>query len=631
MKLIRIDGTCEEVNDPRALLQTAADDLIPGTSALGSIGYRDLDPHGRLVADPQNVVWRPNAFRSYATESEYRTIRGIIGRNVRPKKQEDPRLDASLLPPMRCGAPDAHGHRCGLTIRAAKNRWGQLRYSGAKCKGHSTDLSRAIEPIILTIIGEAFAQVLTRRPAPSMAVEARSLDRQVATLREELRRTEERIVQLTRTQLDAHDDLRTAANLTLAHDLEDRTRLQRAIADAEDAHRRAISPATQKRIWHVLQSMAIRLSHVMTRVKQSPALCRRLVQALTRRITVCSIADHMVQLEITYATGVCAEYLVVIGDLCSTQPQRLWAYEQLVRGRAETDVASELDVGKVRRYRSRMIQPGFVRTLALVHRWFEPTSALASDVGETIQSLAQRTHESVGTIRQYAMTGHLGTARVDEAGALVIMPTELHLEMALPDYARRRVVERMGWNGQAITHREAVDQSGQSIARLRSWKKRGLLSGAKDLAGRAYFDRDQLDRCLSAFGRLRVTSGTRQLFECARERAVASAGFAPALATDFHVQADLLVLLREHGIAANAGLITRRIADGRLLSIPYDGPASSVRNHASDKLIYFPLRVMSECDEAEARRYLDGEAPLPTSTNVTVRATPSRAPKSRPQ
>lgn len=610
MRIIKLDGTEIEVTDPRTVTRITDADSASLAGAVESLLLRDLDPHNLAVADPYALVPITDAFASFAPSTRYVEARRLLS-EARRRTHRNFR-DKSLLPTLRCGARNENGTRCGSSIFLIETQHGVRRYHGGSCKGHFTDFHASFASDIIALICDAYAPSRIAKLPAVIAAEVKSLEAQMRALQRELDDVEERVAVITRDLVTLHGGLRSAANIVLDKDLAARTAIHSRLAAATAKHTALANTAATKRLWQVLVSFAQRLPDLFRRAKGHPLRCQELVRTLAPNIAVSTIADSMLLLELTFATGAVQEFLLLMDDVRSSQAQRILAAHLLRQSVPIVTAVEALRIEGLVEGEWRVVTPRVVHLMALLHAYFESVPALSDDAGESIAAIAERTGVDRVSVRACVLAGRFGPARIDASGELLVAPTEAILEYHLEAYALRRTAARSGWaEDDTIALATAVRDSGLRAKQLRYLMASGQCDGSFDLADRRYFRVSSLAPLLRRRGITLDPRTAESAFAAARDKAVRAAGYAPEEAASFHPAWELFAALRAIHPHAVYGTMKKRVAQGKILEIEYTGPARNAGRNAPRHLVYCPEELLRDADPSAVARFLKGELALP--------------------
>ena len=638
MRIVRVDGREEDLGDPKIDEEPetgAGDGGVVGTSVdvLTPLGRRDRDPHRHGVADPRALVWKMDAFPSFAPSSSYELMRRLLSQGTRrgARRARAP-LDPKL-PAMRCGWLDASHHRCGITVRARRRAGTTYEYRSTHCleslEPHAARFAPVVEGPILSAIATAYRAVPLEELGHLVEGLEREKIRQLTGLQDKLADVEQRIRLMVHANLETRDRLREALLLTMEHDLSEREALRAALMEAREAQMSTGDPVLRRRVLNALRSLAGRVEHLFVLAAPVPGATRRLVRLLTTTIALRRIAPKLALAEITFPHGVTTELLILTGPVWTTQPQRLWAYTQRRCGRERTAIARELAAGRLKIVGSREFTPDEVDSVALLHKYFEEVPTIDAGQGETIRALAHHTGAGERELWHRVMQGVLGPARVDGDGALVVAPDESCLEKAFPDYARQQTARRAGWacEDTRAAEQQPVLSTSQTRVIERLIRQRTPIV-AYDLVGRRYLNWPTVAQEMERAG-VPVTQSSRQeAQDRAFANAVLAAGFPATWIPHFHSARDLVEHFRKQTPTLRGPLMQRSATDRRLLIIPCRAPRLSRHGRATHQLIYCPPEVFSSVDVSVVRSWMRGEYPIPESPG-TRSSEGSPAPASR--
>jgi hypothetical protein len=621
MRIVRVDGREEDVGDPKIDEEPemgAGDGGVVGTSVdvLTPLGRRDRDPHRQGVADPRALVWKMDAFPSFAPSSSYELMRRLLSQGSRrgARRARAP-LDPKL-PAMRCGWMDASHHRCGITVRARRRAGTTYEYRSTHCieslEPHAARFSPVVEGPILSAIATAYRAVPLEELGHLVEGLEREKMRQLAGLQDRLADVEQRIRRMVHANLETRDRLREALVLTMEHDLSERDALRAALMEARETQRSTGDPVLRRRVLNALRSLAGRVQQLFALAAPVPGATRRLVRLLTTTIALRRIAPKLTLAEITFPHGVTTELLILTGPVWTTQPQRLWAYTQRQRGRERKAIARELAAGRLKSIGSREFTPDEVDSVALLHKYFEEVPALVSGPGETISALAHRTGAEERELWHRVMQGVLGPARLDADGALVVAPGEACLEQVFMEYARQQTARRAGW---AYDDTRAFEQqpllSTKQASVLKQMLRRQAAAATYDLVGRRYVNWQRVTHEMERAGMPLTQSSRQEAQNRAFADAVLAAGFPAAWIPCFHSARDLVEHFRKQTQTLRGAMMLRSASERRLLVIPCRAPRLSQHGRSTHQLIYCPPEVFSSVDASVVRSWMRGEHPIP--------------------
>ena len=621
MRIVRVDGREEDVGDPKIDEEPemgAGDGGVVGTSVdvLTPLGRRDRDPHRQGVADPRALVWKMDAFPSFAPSSSYELMRRLLSQGSRrgARRARAP-LDPKL-PAMRCGWMDASYHRCGITVRARRRAGTTYEYRSTHCieslEPHAARFSPVVEGPILSAIATAYRAVPLEELGHLVEGLEREKMRQLAGLQDRLADVEQRIRRMVHANLETRDRLREALVLTMEHDLSERDALRAALMEARETQRSTGDPVLRRRVLNALRSLAGRVAQLFVLAAPVPGATRRLVRLLTTTIALRRIAPKLALAEITFPHGVTTELLILTGPVWTTQPQRLWAYTQRQRGRERKAIARELAAGRLKSIGSREFSPDEVDSVALLHKYFEEVPAIVSGQGETISALAHRTGAEERELWHRVMQGVLGPARLDADGALVVAPGEACLEQVFMEYARQQTARRAGW---AYDDTRAFEQqpllSTKQASVLKQMLRRQAAAATYDLVGRRYLNWQRVTHEMDRAGVPLTQSSRQEAQNRAFADAVLVAGFPAAWIPCFHSARDLVEHFRKQTQTLRGAMMLRSASERRLLVIPCRAPRLSQHGRSTHQLIYCPPEVFSSVDASVVKSWMRGEYPIP--------------------
>ncbi len=604
MRLIRADGSEEEIDLPRPIARSRASD-DPILSALGREGARSRDPHRRALVDPFAFHSQDDAFRGFRPSATFERYRRLVGAGEHEVRETpEPSFDPPL-PTLWCGAPGRTTPRCGRPLRSKREKGDAYAYKNQSCwekvGGHRAFFEPSIELPILRAIASAYTVPPRPEFAANLARTTDEIERRLRLQDEELARCEDRIVRLTRTQVDAGDLRQEAFALTLQADLTLVLSLKAHIA--EDHRMLAATRFTPERLrlFETLKSLTKRIDRVLLSASAVPGLTRQLVDILTQAIALTYVAPTIVLAEITFPNGVATQQLITTGPFRSSQPQRLWSATQLRLGRTPETLAPELHAAWRGRQVARTVSPADVLSLGLHHAYFETAAPLDPSRGRTLATLSRLTSTPFDTLQQLAMSGDLGPARVGPTGALLVDPTAATLEDLLEGHARRETARRAGWAVEDTVGMQLVHQASRDARpMLRSMIQRGALTAATDLAGRRYVHWPSVTSAFAACGRPLPNRSYAASFEAARVEAVTRAGHTSDMAVQFDTVREIVRQLRVRFQIGTAPTLAKAARAGRVTAVSFQGASRSGKQVTYPYLVRCPPDILAADDRTAA-------------------------------
>jgi hypothetical protein len=587
-----------------------------------SVGPTEQSMRRRGPLDRTALVWEPDAFTGFAPSADYERVRDLIGRPTPGGADVDRGGVAhALLPALQCGAPhpDDPEHRCGLSLTPMRtDDEDGYAYTSTRCslgeRGHRASFRTHIERPVLEMIAEAYAPASMERAVRAVQARSDASARELAAMDRAIAEAEADYGRASRLETEAHRDERP---LDVQHWADQRRAAQQtrnALQQQRRDYRQSLtdlSPAGGlEHHLGIVRSVTRDVASLTERSLRLPGMTAALVRLVTRAITIRQVAPGLAVVEVEFPNGARSERVVLTGKTSGTQPERAVAHHALVTGGDLDAVVARLTPPTGAYGPRLLLTPDRVRSLALLHRFFEPVPARTGPL-EAVPALAARLREDVAAVEAAALSGALGAAGVASDDTLLVAPTDVELEGTFDAYAARQVEAREeGWaRGDAVLMRALRRDYGiaaMTVARAVRMETPGRY--AHDLAGRRYVRKSAIPPKLLARA---SQAGGLVAFRTAARAAIDAAGYSATAVEDWWLIGELLKVLRTRAGVGSAPGIRKARDEGRLLHIRYRGPHMIPGNRSPDVLIYCPAELATSGDKERAQAWYRGETPRP--------------------
>lgn len=456
-----------------------------------------------LLADVQDVCVE-EAFQGPFSPEERSEVQALLAR-----PSSEPRFRGSYTGPrdhlfdnLRCGAFRPDGEICGRRLHAAYSASGRYVYGSPECSfdGHPISPPNDIEQTVLGIVREAFepgamAQLLNgvrRRHSDGLA-RRRVLAREIEVLEGRIQSTYECEEAASSREDRVHWQSRRERHRAALKG----KRAELARLDGEEANIRSLEDAEVEQIIR----LGARIDALMVRARVIPGKVREILSELVTRVVVRRLGTGVHWVEVEFPSGRRTGRIYFSQVQPGTQPIRAMAHTHLagwldpgLADRSEGDaVAEALAVQLSRTTDRRGERRSWTATRVWAAAWFHVVleERLRPGEHETVAELASRIGSSPEAVLRTAFRARLGPARVS-GGELTFRPTRSELHRSFPEFARRDVSGRAGWDvAETVTLRELAAVSGASWRQCRRAARRyGLLR--RDERGRVYTHRTLL-------------------------------------------------------------------------------------------------------------------------------------------